>query len=345
MLPATTMTIAPLATLAPDDPLYALLAGEVWAHQLGITTTPIFDVYKLDPSSTAYRYADQVSGAAVVGKFFGNKWIDGAQDGNMSLRIELMEREFANLLHVRTLGFDSGQYQVVRPLAMAATINCVLIEDAVPGDDLVSTIHAAVYENAGALLRTRLRLLAGWLAALHRRSAIAKPVVPEHAFAYYDKMLNQLRGWEVIDADQQLRFERLRDDWAASGLLGDAQQALVHGDATPAHFLFQGSQVTAIDLERMHTADPAADLGCVAAELRHLLSWLKGDTWAGEPYIRHFYASYAAEVGLGKADFAALTERCRFYMGCTELRICRNSWLDLDYRRAFLAEAEHCLAL
>jgi len=38
---------------------------------------------------------------------------------------------------------------------------------------------------------------------------------------------------------------------------------------------------------------------------------------------------------LGADDFASLTTRGRFYMGCIEMRIARNTWLDLGYRRNF----------
>ena len=339
------MTDKPIATLDHDDPLFRLLSSDVWPRQLGLAAPPDFEVSKLHPSGIAYRYADPDSGTAVVGKFFGNKWVHGSQEGNQPLRAMLLQREFANLQLVQALGFDQGAYQVVRPLVMEPAINLVLIESAAPGTDLLAAIRAAAFQGAGARLRRFLTAVAGWLAALHRRSAINRAVEPVEATSYFNKLLGQLRTWDIMDWAELARFERLRDRWVASGMLGVAQQALVHGDATPAHFLYDGTTVTVIDLERLRAADPAADLGSIAAELRHMLSWYKGDTWAGEPYIRHFYAQYAAHMNLSGPEFDALTERCRFYMGTTELRICRNSWVDLSYRRAFLAEAERCLAL
>lgn len=340
------MSTEPIATLPTEDPLYALLAEQVFASALGLARPQWLEVYPLDASATVYRYADPASGVSVVGKFYGSKWLDGAQSGQRERRAELLQREWQNLQRARALGFTAGPARVVRPLAIAEAINCVLVEEYVPGDDLTQAIHAAAYAGAAELLRGRLAALAGWLAELHRRSASPLPADAAQARAYLSKLLGQLEGWQVLEAGQRAQLEHLGDRWLASGWLGSARQALVHGDATPGHFIYPpGGGLVVIDLERMRSADPAVDLGCVAAELRHLLSWHRGDSWAGEPFIRHFYACYADAIGLAPAEFAALTERCRFYMGCAELRICRNSWVELAYRRAFVAEAARCLAI
>lgn len=340
------MSTEPFATLPTDDPLYALLAEQVFAGALGLPTPARIEVYSLDPSATVFRYADPASGVSVVGKFYGSKWLDGAQSGERERRAELLRREWQNLLRARALGFAAGPARVARPLAFSEAINCVLVVEHVPGDDLAEAISAAAYAGESGLLRDRLAALAGFLAELHRRASTDQPADVAQAQAYLGKLLGQLEGWQVIDPAQRAHFELLGARWAASGWLSGGRQALVHGDATPGHFIYPpGGGIVAIDLERMRYADPAADLGCVAAELRHLLSWYRGDSWAGEPFIRQFYASYATALGLGPAEFAALTERCRFYMGCAELRICRNSWVDLGYRRAFVAEAARCLAI
>jgi aminoglycoside phosphotransferase (APT) family kinase protein len=256
-----------------------------------------------------------------------------------------MRREFQLLGQARALGLDAPPYQVVRPFAIDEAINCVLVEAYAPGPDLGDTIAAAALHGQSGVLDERLDAVAGFLAALHHRSALGTPVSQAEPLAYFDKLLGQLASWQVIDMDRRRRLERVREDWAVTGVLAGGRQSLVHGDATPAHFLFGGAGVTAIDLERMHYADPAVDLGCVAAEIKHLMFWHLGDTWAGEPFIQLFYARYAAARHLAPAEFAALTERCRFYMGCYELRIARNSWLDIAYRRRLVEEAAACLAL
>jgi aminoglycoside phosphotransferase (APT) family kinase protein len=335
-----------VGVLSAEDPLYALLTRDVLGRELGVSlAAPVFDAYRLHPSATAYRYEERRSGLALVGKFFGNKWIDGAQTGGRERRAALMRREFANLRRARALGLDAPPYQVVRPLAADEAINCVLVEAFAPGPDLGEAVRAAALHGQADMLHDRVGAVAGFLARLHLRSRANAPVGPAEPLEYMGKLIAQLEDWQVIGAEQRRRLARLRERWAASGRLAAAQRSLLHGDATPAHFLFDGGGVTAIDLERMREGDPAADLGCVAAELKHLMFWHRGDAWAAEPFIQQFYAAYAAALELPRADFAALTERCRFFMGCYELRIGRNSWLDLGYRRRLVEEAEACLAI
>jgi thiamine kinase-like enzyme len=121
---------------------------------------------------------------------------------------------------------------------------------------------------------------------------------------------------------------------------------LIHGDATPANFIFEeGAGVTAIDLERLRRGDRATDLGYIAAELKHLFFWYADDLAASESYIQHFYQSYVNYMQAGDESLVSLAARGRFYMGCTELRISRNAWLDLPYRRRLIEHALGCLAL
>ena len=117
---------------------------------------------------------------------------------------------------------------------------------------------------------------------------------------------------------------------------------LVRGDPTPPHFVFSETELAVIDLERLWPGDPAADLGCLVAELKYLFGCNGHDPWASEPYIRHLYASY---LEAASADAAALTNRGRFYQGVYELRISRNGWLDAEQRRRLLDHAEACLRL
>ena len=93
----------------------------------------------------------------------------------------------------------------------------------------------------------------------------------------------------------------------------------------------------------MRFSDRAIDLGCIAAELKHLFYLLCGDQLASEQYIQHFYNSYADHLSIGGDKFAILTERSRFFMGCFELRIGRNAGLDVEYRGRLIEEAEICL--
>ena len=56
------------------------------------------------------------------------------------------------------------------------------------------------------------------------------------------------------------------------------RQVWLHGDATPANFLFgHGMDVAAIDLERMKRGDRMFDVGRVAGELQHAFMAATGD--------------------------------------------------------------------
>jgi Ser/Thr protein kinase RdoA (MazF antagonist) len=205
-------------------------------------------------------------------------------------------------------------------------------------------IEVALTRNAHQDLYDRLTDLAAFLAQLHRRSGTGHCVDPQVGLRYLDKLLCQLAAKGVIAPTQRGRLEALRNYWADVELLHTASEVLIHGDATPVNFVFERpGEVVAIDLERVRGGDGMTDLGCVAAELRHAFFLTTGDPAAGEPFIQHLYARYAAQLPVSTAEFGILTARGRFWMGVFELRIARNDWLDLAYRQRLVAEAERCL--
>ena len=72
------------------------------------------------------------------------------------------------------------------------------------------------------------------------------------------------------------------------------QQVWLHGDATPANFLFGDDlDVAAIDLERMKRGDRMFDVGRVAGELQHAFMRDSGDRHRAEPFIGHFLWEYS----------------------------------------------------
>ncbi|HEX2206087.1 MAG TPA: phosphotransferase [Longimicrobium sp.] len=341
------MSGAYVGVLEESDPLHAVLTRDVLAGRLGCSVaSPVYDVFRLDGSGTIYRYAERRTYVEVVGKFFGRKWLHGRQDGEPELRQALLRREFENLCYARGLGLDAYPHQVVRALAASAATGCVLVEDYVRGLDLEHFIRHAAHGGSGHELRDRLSDVASFLADLHTRSARNEGVSEAAGGAYLEKIIGQLAYWDVVPHEQRGRLEALRDRWAASGLLGRGRNVLVHGDCTPLHFFHAPEHgITAIDMERARPADRAWDLGCMAAELKHLFWWYTGDREAGEPYIRHFYGAYAGFLPPGEEDFGLLTARGRFFMACYELRTSRNPWLDLGYRRELINHAEACLQI
>ncbi|MBA3531525.1 MAG: aminoglycoside phosphotransferase family protein [Ardenticatenales bacterium] len=336
-----------LGVLPHNDPMYTFLAHEVLGQVLGIHSPfARFDVHRLDRLAVAFEYRERQSGVALLGKFYGNKPLPfGKQVGSDHQAVQ-MQQEFAALHYLRTLGLDHTPCRVVRPLAQSEALNCLLVEEFVAGEDLLFFIRAAIEEGRSESLRTRLTELARLLAMLHDRTERWAPIDTAPVLAYLDKLIVQLTYWHILSLEQQQRLLALRAAWGKSLLLHGSRQVLIHGDATPANFIFQeGQGVIAIDLERLRLGDRAADLGCIAAELKHLFLWYGHDEGASEPYIQHLYQSYVNYMAAQDESLTSLTARGRFYMGCIELRISRNAWLDWPYRRRLIDHAMGCLAI
>lgn len=336
-----------IGTLLDTNPLYDFLVGEVMGKILGYSNhKSVFDVFSLNSDMTVFRYADRRSFVNLVGKSYANKWIDGQQTGNPGLRAEFMQREFDNLQKLRALGLDTYPHCVVRPLAVNRLLNCVLVEEFVPGARFDSYVWEAINWGKEDELRGRLSDLAWFLADLHNRSQTTEAANHARGLSYFDKIVDHLFYWQIISSDQRHHFLDLRNRWVGTGILGTGRLVLTHGDPVFPNFICQADHgIVGIDLERLWPGDRAMDLGCVVAELKHVFFLYSHDIWKSEPYIRHFYESYFSCLPDGVEDFATLTSRGRFYMGCYELRISRNAWLDLGYRKALIDEAERCLRI
>lgn len=330
-----------LGTLPEADPLYGLLAGRVLGEALGIAVArPVFDVFALDSRGVAYRYRERHSGADLACKFYGNR---RAGEGRLPPQraAELLRREHANLRRARSLGLAAPPYRVVRPLAAAPELNAALVMEYVAGPSLDLYLKAAVGEGRAGPLAARLGDLAGFLAALHQRSRSCVPVDPAAGPAYLGRVLGQLAAQGVVGPAQARRLGALRDAWAARPLAGAPGRSLVHGDVTPVNVVFgPAPEVVALDLERLREDDPAVDLGMVAGELLHAYLRGTGATGGAGPLVGGLLAAYARAAGLDEAGATALGARARPYIGSTMLRICRNDWLDVAYRRALSEEAE-----
>ena len=335
-----------LGLLQKENPLYDFLAHEVLRGVLLINVSrPIFDIHALHRNLVIVRFTERHSGVQIACKFFSRKPpYDPQQPPGPDHFNRVMNQEFDNLCRMWQLGFDRPPYRVVQPLATHAATAYVLAEEYVAGPKLDAFFKGALLEGDEGQLYTRLTDLAAFLAQLHNRTGTKRLADPQVGLGYLGKILQQLLKKQVISTDQAARLERIQDQWAGAGLLDHAPEVIIHGDATPVNFVFPApGQVVAMDLERLRPGDALADVGCVAAELRHAFFLTTGNSYAGEPFIRHFYACYAGRRCSGNQNFEAMTGRGRFWMGVTELRICRNDWLDLSYRRQLVEEAERCL--
>jgi Ser/Thr protein kinase RdoA (MazF antagonist) len=339
------MSMAHQGQLAPDDPLYALLAHTVLREVLGRPVEhPIFDVFAVDDKGIIYRYVERTSGADMVCKFFGNrpKISDNAPSAQHTANV--LRREYANLRRVCDLGMDRPPYRVVRPLAFDTDRNYVLVEEYVSGPTLDTFLQQALHEGAHAALAERLADLAAFLAQLHSRSQTDQPVDPAQGFAYLEKVTRQLANQGVIDSALQCRLNELGRGWTQLRVFAAARRVLVHGDVTPINIVFgDDHQVIAIDLERLREDDAAVDLGMAVAELRHAFLRTTHTADGADTFVEHFMQSYAAQRGITGAELDALAVRVRFFAGTMLLRIGRNDWLDMAYRQALATEAEQWL--
>ncbi len=255
-----------------------------------------------------------------------------------------MWQEYHSLQQLYGLGFDAPPFLVVRPLAANPGIDAVLVEEHVTGRTLGTVIGDAVWSNDEPALIRILEQMARFLAQLHDRSLHPTPTDGAPELGYLAKIARQLGERGVIEGGHQQWLLELGERWRVSGQLYTPTQALIHGDVTPANFLFTAEgHLVAIDLERMHLADRTVDLGCMAAELRHWFLHNQGSWERGERAIRFFYSRYQAALNLSEERMAEIHTRGRFFQGVYLLRIARNEWLDMPYRRRLVHEGEACL--
>ena len=122
------------------------------------------------------------------------------------------------------------------------------------------------------------------------------------------------------------------------------RQVWLHGDATPANFLFgPGMDVAAIDLERMKRGDRVFDVGRVAGELQHSFMRDSGVRRRAEPFIGHFLWEYSGHFPVREQTFESVTARAPYYMALNLLRIARNGYIDQDYGRRLVTRAKRML--
>jgi aminoglycoside phosphotransferase (APT) family kinase protein len=271
-------------------------------------------------------------------------WVDSGQADRdwHHVRVGLMQREFDNIRQVRALGLDQPPLRAVHALAVNPYFGCLLVEEFASGENLHSAIRDATLNGHHTELNTRLSQVASFLARLHNASVTDRRGDDRKALAYLEEVIGQLTIWDAITPDQGEALRRILHRWEASGALRGATDVLIHGDATPTQFLFSNDGVVVIDFERLQYGDRAADIGRIAAELKHLFATYASHPSASEPHIQSFYQDYYSQARAA-GDFRWFTERARFHMGCSELRIARNSWEDLAHRQWLVKEATACL--
>lgn len=328
-----------LGHLAGNDPLRHYLRAEI-LRQLGYwDANAEFRVFRLGEHDSVYLYEERHSGLRVVGKFFAPP----DQPGTCATQLQ-MDHEYENLLQLRSYGLDGYPHNVIRPLGRNAWLSSVLVEEYSAAPRLSQFFDAAIYRGERAALFAKLTALGYFLATLHNRTANGSGVDFGADCRYLDQLVGQLLQRHAIGTDEAQELYWLRDRWAAQPRMGEDQQVLVHGDATPANFLLgDGLQVTAIDLERMKWADRVFDVGRIAGELQHAFLQATGNKYAAEPFIGHFLWEYACHFPDRQSAFRSISGRVPFYMALTLLRIARNDWVGERYRCRLIEEARMTL--
>jgi aminoglycoside phosphotransferase (APT) family kinase protein len=315
------------------DPLYEILADRAYPD----IRDPVFRVDRLSAHRLVYRYSEEKTKRAVVGKFFR---LNEANEAKLAR----IKGEYSNLVRLRQLGLSAHPYSVVTPFCHDERIGLAVAEEFVKGKELDYYLRRAATGADGGHLAEALSRLASFLCTVHERTASRRLVSLEDTESYFRKVVSKLKRQGVIDSGRARAYLRLAEKWLGKAFMM-TEQVTVHGDATPTNFLFpDNGDVVAIDLERMKPSDRIYDVGMICGELKHAFLWRTGNRYTSEPFIEHFLRRYAGSFPSPAGAFRGVTQRLPFYMAMTELRIARNGWLDWDYRKRLAWEAWECLS-
>jgi len=221
-----------------------------------------------------------------------------------------------------------------------------LVMPYVPGLSLQSAI--AVRRNHAGSLSDRLVAIVRLLAELHGRTVQLEPhpdFMP--AAAYGRKVVQNLCEYGVLEGDPLTRgaLESLIARWEERSYMHDFVPVFVHGDVTTGNFLFPAERrAVALDWERAQMADPAQDLGRLAAEVTHSIVQHGGSVAEAGVLIEDFTAAYVAALPPAWSA-EALTRRAQFYRAMSSLRIARNPWSPPEQRYALISQALALLAV
>ncbi|QNK82015.1 phosphotransferase [Nakamurella sp. PAMC28650] len=318
-----------------QDAMYDFL-WTLMSDRLGIRESrPAFRVFRFNGSNEVYGYEEKASGARLICKFYGRKY--GA-DTDRAAR--LASQEYQSLETLRGYGLAGSPHHVIRPLGFERDINCVLALEYYDGEQFSQAIARAIHHGHHAHLYWRLTSLAYYLATQHNRTANGQGVDFNCDTGYFGTLVGKLQRRDKLgqwDADE---FLWLSDRWRERPRMWNDQQVWLHGDATPANFIFgHGLDAAAIDLERMKRGDRMFDIGRVAGELQHAFMSATGEHRRAEPFIGHFLWEYSCHFPDRHRAFESITSRNPYYMALNLLRIARNDYVDQDYAGRLVGQA------
>jgi hypothetical protein len=308
---------------------------QVLLPYLGGNREDSFTVERLQASRPVFRFSLPGNGIGLVGKFFIDQIPTTPQDRSL-------EQEYRNYLTAPARELTAAGL-IPRLVGQSPGVRLGLLLEGIPGPDLDHYLSEAAQGRGLETCLRKVAKLAKLLAYFHSRPLIERPVSPEPALAYFQKLRAQLQALGFLSLEEVNFLAEESRAWETRFKDYPDRQVLLHGDATPTNFLFPDGRVVAVDLERLRAGDRLFDLSWVAGELRHAWGWRGRDFGESEAVIQHFLRVYLEAL---PAD-ADLTRRIialnPLYMALAELRIARNAYLSWEYRRALVAEAQRCL--
>jgi aminoglycoside phosphotransferase (APT) family kinase protein len=325
--------------LAADDPLYDFLS-RIIRDRLGVREPrPAFRVFRLSGSNEVYAYDEEHTGTKIICKFYGPRF-----GSDRDKAASMARQEYEGLETLRRYNLIGSPHHVIRPLGFSRDINGVLAVEYYSGEELSHAIRRATQHRDDAHLYWRLKALAYFLATQHIRTANGAGVDFDPDCRYFDTLVGRLTKAHRIGHRDIDELSGLRDRWRDRPQMWQDRQVWLHGDATPANFLFgHGMDVAAIDLERMKRGDRMFDVGRVAGELQHAFMSAVGDWRRAEPFIGHFLWEYSGHFPDHQRTFESITARAPYYMGLNLLRIARNDYIGWEYGGRLVTRAKRLL--
>jgi aminoglycoside phosphotransferase (APT) family kinase protein len=239
----------------------------------------------------------------------------------------MARQEYEGLETLRRYDLVGSPHHVIRPLGLSRDINGVLAVEYYAGEEFSHAIARATRHRDDAHLYWRLKALAYFLATQHSRTANGASVDFDPECRYFDAIVGRLKKAHRIGQRDIDELSGLRDRWRKRPQMWQDRQVWLHGDATPANFLFgHGMDVAAIDLERMKRGDRLFDVGRVA-----------------EPFIGHFLWEYSCHFPDREQTFESITSRAPYYMALNLLRVARNDYIGQDYGSRLVTQAKRLL--
>jgi hypothetical protein len=321
------------------DPLYDFLTKIIRDCMDVREAQPAFRAFRFSGSNVVYGYEEKFSQTKIICKFYGPKFAPDCDMAAWKAR-----EEYERLKTLRRYDLIGSPHHVIRPLGFNRDINGVLAVEYYSGEEFSHAIARATRHRDDAHLFWRLTALAYFLATQHDRTAIGADIDFGADCKYFDTVAGRLRKTHRIGQHDTDELSALRDRWRDRPEMWQDQQVWLHGDATPANFLFgEGMDVAAIDLERMKRGDRMFDVGRVAGELQHAFMRDAGDRHRAEPFIDHFLWEYSCHFPDCQRTFESVKTRAPYYMALNLLRIARNDYIDRDYSGRLVRQAKRLL--